>query len=96
MHTASVGTNRAQQQVNARVLLRDGYRCMLHLEGEWTTRTGQTRHCMGTADCVHHTRGVQVTGWDMEHMIASCTPCNLRVGQPDRTHDPAPRPMTTW
>lgn len=92
----SVSTSRAQQAVNQRVLLRDEYKCKLRFAGEWTTRTGQVRHCMGTADCVHHTRGKQVTGWDMAYMVAACTPCNLRVGEPDRTHDPEPRPMTTW
>lgn len=82
--------------MNRRVLLRDEYKCQLRLAGEWTTKTGHTRHCMGVADCVHHTRGKRVTGWDMDHMVAACTPCNLRVGEPDRTHDPEPRPMTTW
>lgn len=69
---------------------------MLALPGEWTTRQGQTRRCMGRADCVHHTKGRKVTGWDMAYMVAACTPCNLRVGEPDRGIDPPHRTMTEW
>jgi len=28
--------------------------------------------------------------------VASCTPCNLKVGEPDRTTDPPHRTMTEW
>ena len=91
-----MGTTRLQQEINRRVLMRDGYRCMLALPGTWTTRTGQARHCMGVADCVHHTRGRKVTGWDPAHMVAACTPCNLRIGEPGRDHDPDHKAMTQW
>lgn len=68
---------------------------MLAYPGEWTTRTGQVRHCMGVADCVHHTRGVH-TGRDMAYLVAACTPCNLRVGEPTSTVDQEHKTMTTW
>lgn len=90
------GSTRAGRKVRARVLLRDGYRCQLAYAGEWITADGQARHCMGAADCVHHTRGKGVTGDDPAHMVAACTPCNLRAGEPDPATDPPPRPMTRW
>lgn len=41
--------------------------------------------CAGQADCVHHTIGVGLTGHDPDYLVASCTPCNLRVGRPARS-----------
>jgi hypothetical protein len=87
-------STRAQRELYARVLLRDQYRCQLHYPGEWTVRGGHTRHCMGVADCIHHTRGPAVE--DPAHLVAACTPCNLKVGEPSTTVDLPPRPMTTW
>lgn len=69
---------------------------MLAYPDTWTTRGGDERHCMGAADCVHHTRGKAVTGDDPDFMLAACTPCNLRAGEPARTPDPAPVPRTQW
>lgn len=86
---------RAEQDVAARVLARDGRRCQLAYPGEWTVRGGGVRHCMGRADCVHHTKGVH-TGMDMAYLVAACTPCNLRAGQPTTATDPPHRSMTTW
>jgi len=85
-----------QKRLYRRVLERDEWRCMLALPGEWRTKTGQARHCMGRADCVHHTRGWSVTGDDPQYLVAACTPCNQRVGQPDPALDPPHRPMTQW
>jgi len=87
-------STRAQRALYARVLMRDGYRCKLNYPGEWRTRTGRVRHCMGVADCVHHTHGPAVE--DPAHLLAACTPCNLRVGQPSSTPDLPHRPMTEW
>lgn len=89
-------STRAQQELYSRVLLRDEYRCMLALPGEWTTKSGQRRHCMGRADCVHHTRGWSRTGDDPLYLVAACSPCNLRVGEVAPTDDPPHRPMTQW
>jgi hypothetical protein len=90
------GYTRYSAQVARAVQERDGHRCMLALPGEWTTRTGQVRRCLGRSDCAHHTRGRQVTGDDPLYMVAACTPCNLRVGQPSTLPDPAPMPRTQW
>ena len=90
------GSTRAQRALNARILLRDGYRCRLAYPGEWVVRTGQRRHCMGTADCVHHTRGKAVTGDDPDYMVAACTPCNLKAGAPSSVPDPVHKQMTQW
>lgn len=79
------GSTRQWRRVRAAVLARDGGRCQLQLPGVCTTR----------ADCVHHTLGKAVTGDDPAHLVASCTPCNLRVGDP-RSTDPAPRPKQWW
>jgi len=87
-------STRAQRALYARVLLRDSYRCMLAYPGEWTVRGGQTRHCMGMADCVHHTKGPAEE--DMAHLVAACTPCNLKVGEPSNKADLPHRPMTQW
>ncbi|MFJ8966060.1 hypothetical protein ACIRG5_42390 [Lentzea sp. NPDC102401] len=66
--------------------------------------------CTRWADTVHHTKGRAITGDDPAHLVASCTPCNLHIGDP-QTHNPAcplcaqrpsnaldpePRPMTWW
>jgi hypothetical protein len=41
--------------------------------------------CAGQADCVHHAIGKALTGDDPGHLVASCTPCNLKVGRPARS-----------
>lgn len=87
-------STRAQRALYARVLALAGYRCQLAYPGTWTVRTGQQRHCMGVADCVHHTKGPQVE--DPAYLLASCTPCNLKVGEPSATVDLPHRPMTEW
>lgn len=77
------GSTRRWRRVRTHVLARDQHRCQLRIEGMCRTR----------ADCVHHTLGKAVTGDDPEHLVAACTPCNLKVGDP-RATDPAPRPGT--
>jgi len=83
------------RKVRAAVLARDGFACRVRVPGAWTTPRGLQR-CLGRADCVHHTRGRAVTGDDPRYMVAACTPCNLRVGDPTEGVDPRPRPGTRW
>jgi 5-methylcytosine-specific restriction endonuclease McrA len=78
------GSTRAWRKTREQVLRRDGYRCMLQIEGV----------CVGRADCVHHTIG-KANGDDPDHLVAACTPCNLRVGDPG-AKDPAWTPKTSW
>lgn len=80
--------------VRPAVLRRDGYRCQLQLPGTWPVRGGVAK-CLGVADCVHHTHGIGNTGHDMRYMVASCTPCNLKVGDPTRAPDPPTR-LPRW
>ena len=80
------GSTRAWRRLRAWVLARDGYRCRLRVPGV----------CTGRATCVHHTLGKRVTGDDPRYLVAACTQCNLKVGDPARSPDPAPRPVTRW
>ena len=68
------GSTRAWRRVRASVLKRDGWRCQVQLPGT----------CTGVADCVHHVVGRAVSGDDPRYLVASCTPCNLAIGQPGR------------
>ena len=67
------------------VLQRDGYTCQVRLDV-----------CTHHATCVHHTEGRAVTGDDPAYLVASCAPCNGKVGDPARHHDPPNQPVTTW
>src|SRR5690349_13460202 len=89
------GSTRRWRRIRREVLDRDGWRCRLAIPGTWVTRDGKTQACLVAADCVHHTRG-KAHGDDPRHLIAACTPCNLKVGDPAATPDPAPRPRTDW
>lgn len=90
------GTQAGWRRVRSVVLARDGYQCQIKTPGEWTTAGGKAQQCLVHADCVHHTLGKQTTGDDPDYLVAACTPCNLKVGDPTRTPDPAPRPSTRW
>jgi hypothetical protein len=96
------GSTRDWRKRRALVLARDHYRCRLRIPGEWRTRTQDQVSCLGVADCVHHIHGktstcVGCTTDQLDHLISSCTPCNLRVGSPVVTNpSPKPRPMTKW
>lgn len=93
------GSTRAWRRTRAAVLLHNlltnGGRCQLALPGTWRTRAGQLRRCLGRADCVHHPHG-KARGDDPRLLMAVCTPCNLKVGDPTRRPDPPPRPRTRW
>lgn len=80
------GSTRAWRRTRAAVLARDGYSCRLGIEGV----------CTGHATHVHHTHGRSTTGDDPAHLVAACQACNLHIGDPTRTPDPAPRPRTAW
>jgi len=79
------GSDRRWRRLRFRVLARDGYRCQLQLEG-----------CTTRANHVHHTLGRTVTGDNPDHLVAACASCNLKVGDPTRAADPAPRARTRW
>lgn len=52
--------------------------------------------CDGIADTVHHVHGIAVTGDDRRHLVATCTACNLHVGDPSKRDDPPPTPTSSW
>lgn len=79
------GSTRAWRRTRARILIRDRYQCRLRIPGV----------CTSKANCVHHTLGKGVSE-DPAHLVASCTPCNLHIGQPSKATDPAPQPRTRW
>ncbi|ONI73096.1 hypothetical protein ALI144C_44920 [Actinosynnema sp. ALI-1.44] len=80
----SGGSTRAWRRIRARVLARDGHRCQVQLDG-----------CTLTATEVHHTRGRAITGDDERYLVASCKPCNLKIGDPSK-RDPSPTPHSSW
>jgi 5-methylcytosine-specific restriction endonuclease McrA len=78
------GSTWAYRKVRDYVLARDRYACQIQIPGI----------CVARADCVHHTKGRAATGDDPAYMVAACTPCNLKIGNPAR--DPIGRAMTRW
>lgn len=90
------GSTRAWRRLRASVLARYGYACQLRLPGTWVTRDGVLRRCAGRADTVHHTLGRAVTGDDPRFLVAACTACNLKIGEPSKVVDPKPQPRTRW
>lgn len=95
----SGGSNTQWRRTRAAVLLRDGYRCQIAYPGTWRTRDGSLRRCLEVADCVHHKDGKRY-GDDPARLAAACTPCNLRVGDPNAPGraqpDPAGVSVTQW
>lgn len=89
------GSSREWRELRAAILQRDNYLCQIKLEGTWVVRGGHIRRCLVTADCVHHTRGISVTGDDPRYLQAACSPCNLKVGKP-KAKSPDPTAMTQW
>jgi 5-methylcytosine-specific restriction endonuclease McrA len=79
------GSTWAWRKTRAGVLRRDGYRCKVG-----------TPVCVGIATHVHHTRGRAVTGDDPRFLVASCAPCNLRIGDPTKHADPPNKAVTSW
>lgn len=89
------GSTSRWRKTRAVVLARDLYRCRIALPGVWKNAKGQTRKCLGRADCVHHLDG-KAKGDNPARMIAACTPCNLKTGDPTKAADPPGRSMTRW
>ena len=93
------GSTRRWRRIRAVVLARNlatnQGRCQLAIPGTWTTRLGEVRRCLGQADCVHHPYGKRY-GDDPAYLMAACTPCNLKVGDPTKAADPKPEPRTQW
>lgn len=71
--------------MRAAVLARDRYLCRVQLDV-----------CTEAATCVHHTKGRGVTGDDPRYLVASCAPCNLKIGDPTRGADPPNEGVTRW
>jgi 5-methylcytosine-specific restriction endonuclease McrA len=84
------GSTRRWRTIRAAVLASN------QLEHDGRCQLGIPGVCAGRADCVHHKLGRAVTGDDVRYLEAACTPCNLRVGEPDRQSDPRPKAMTRW
>ena len=84
------GSTTAWRRTRALVLLTNraehGGACQIGLAGV----------CTGVADCVHHTHGRATTGDDPRYLVAACTPCNLKVGDPTKAPDPPGRSATRW
>lgn len=78
------GSTTAWKKIRVVVLERDSYRCQLRLAT-----------CTTIATCVHHTKSRAVVGDDPRWLVASCTQCNLAVGDPSLAN-PAPTPRTVW
>jgi 5-methylcytosine-specific restriction endonuclease McrA len=79
------GSTTAWRKVRALVLMRDSWQCQLKLDV-----------CVGTATHVHHTAGRSVTGDDPAYLVASCAPCNLKLGDPTKLSDPPNTAVTRW
>lgn len=77
------GSTREWRRIRRHVLERDGYRCKLKLDG-----------CTTVATHAHHTKG-KAMGDDPRHLVAACSNCNLKLGDPTR-HDPEPNPWGGW
>lgn len=73
------GSTRAWRTIRAQVLA-DNVR-----DNDGMCQIGLTDVCVGQADCVHHSIGKALTGDDPAYLVASCTPCNLKLGRPSRS-----------
>jgi hypothetical protein len=96
------GSTRRWRRTRAHALAENGRtnggRCAVALNGSRPCPKHPQRRCApctGKANTVHHTRGRAVTGDDPRFLLASCTPCNLHIGEPD-TAGPQPSPVTKW
>lgn len=87
------GSTTAWRKVRAFVLNRDLYRCRAHADGLCQRKPGP-HDCTGVGEQAHHVYGKRY-GDDPAHIVASCAPCNLHIGDPDHG-DPQGRSMTRW
>jgi hypothetical protein len=102
----SGGGSRRWRKVRNAVLLAN------RLANDGLCQVGVRTVCTGVAATAHHVLGRARTGDDPAHLVASCTACNLHIGDPARHNpacklcahltigrrpaDPPPRPMTRW
>lgn len=94
------GSTRAWRRIRALVLQRDraaGWACRAHEEG-WCARANRasSHACTTTPTSAHHTRGKSVTGDDPRYLVASCSACNLHIGDPTTGADPSNEGVTKW
>lgn len=99
------GSTRRWRRLREYVLARDGYRCRAHADGWCDQVQGRTHTCRGDAPLsgprpghAHHTKGHSITGDDPAHMVASCSVCNLFIGEPIKhvVHTPQPKRISRW
>lgn len=79
------GSTGRWRKLRALVLERDNHRCRLQLPG-----------CLGTANQVHHTLGIAVSGKECspDLLVSACRPCNNAIGEPKS--DPPAKIRTKW
>lgn len=91
------GSTRAWRRVRAYVLHRDGNRCRAHADGYCARASARGVHvCTGRATHAHHVLGRSRTGDDPRYLVAACEACNLFIGDPAATADPALTAITDW
>lgn len=90
------GSTRAWRELRVTVSARDRYRCRVQLPGTCLGHAPLHATRGVRAGHLHHTQGRAITGDDPRFVVWACEPCNLKVGDPTRTPDPAPRPRTRW
>lgn len=88
------GSTRAWRKVREFVLARDGYQCQVRLPG--CSGRAPLTGGPGVAGHAHHTLGREVSGDDVRWIVAACVSCNLKIGDPTKRPDPAPKPRTNW
>lgn len=93
------GSTTAWRKLRARILhtnlVENQGRCQVALPGTWVNSKGETVQCQGVADCVHHQLGRDVTGDDPRYLVASCTACNLHIGEP-KNGSPRHKRISSW
>lgn len=85
------GSTRAWRKLRTLVLNRDAWTCQLcqqHINPTLTPPHPRSA-------TVHHTKG-KAYGDDPRYLVAAHRECNMEVGDPTATPDPAPTPMTRW
>lgn len=79
------GSTRRWRRLRLQVLDRDRYQCQLALPGVCTSKATHVHHLVGKRYGDHPSL-----------LVAACQACNLKTGNPERTTDPKPKPMTRW
>lgn len=92
------GSTTKWRKIRAQVLTRDSYRCQLRLAPKCDCTLPDCKRfhgCTTRADCVHHLDG-KANGDDPNRCVASCTGCNLQIGDPTKDTDPGISVRTVW